>query len=476
MYSSSAPMAGRLPLRHLSLVRPIRRLASAASVGIALAVLGTPALLLAHAKLVRAVPGVGSVVVAPPSVISLWFSEKPEARFTKIELLDSTGTAVALGEVAGVPDERMAMSAAVVGTMANGRYTVSWRTAGADGHAITGKFTFTLDAPAAAAAPAPPDTQQTPPSAERIPNTVVSVSPSVFSTTARWVELVALLTLVGAVVFKLLVLPLAGFGPEQVADATDRARRLADAMLVLFVATTLWRLSSQADLLAGGPTGRVAAMISVARDTQWGHNWLTGATGTVVVILGLIVARGSAIGWPIAGLGLIAASLGEGLTGHAGALESNARVAMAADVVHVFGAGGWLGGLTVVFLCGLPAIARLDDAEKKRLGRELVRSYHRIALLCVSLVVLTGIVAACTRLSSLSELWTTPYGTVLFRKLVFVFVLFGFGWYHWRTVVKPEWGDDTRFRFTRSVVGELLVGGVVLAATAVLVATALATH
>ena len=72
-----------------------------------------------------------------------------------------------------------------------------------------------------------------------------------FTTTARWVELVALLTLVGAVVFKLLVLPLAGFGPEQVADATDRARRLADAVLVLFVVMTLWRLSSQADLSPG---------------------------------------------------------------------------------------------------------------------------------------------------------------------------------------------------------------------------------
>jgi putative copper export protein len=62
---------------------------------------------------------------------------------------------------------------------------------------------------------------------------------------------------------------------------------------------------------------------------------------------------------------------------------------------------------------------------------------------------------------------------MLFRKIIFVLVALGFGLYHWKSVVTPEWDDDTRFRFQRSGSGELIIGAVILAFTALLVATAL---
>jgi putative copper export protein len=61
-------------------------------------------------------------------------------------------------------------------------------------------------------------------------------------------------------------------------------------------------------------------------------------------------------------------------------------------------------------------------------------------------------------------------------KIALVVVLLLFGWYHRRTAVLPAWDGDTKFRFVRSAVGELLVGAVVLAVTAVLVGTALPTQ
>jgi copper transport protein len=435
----------------------------------ALAVLGTPALLLAHARLVKSTPADNARVTALPTALSLWFSEKPERRFTKIQLLDSGGNPVTLGAVASAAGDATGITIPIVGFLTDGRYTISWRTAGSDGHPTTGKLTFTIAVPAPTAQPvaAPPPA----PPQIAVPNTVLETTDTtVFSTSARWVELVALLTLIGAAVFPLYILPGAAFSPTETAEATDRARRLGNAVLLLFALTMAWRLSGQAGLIPGS---RSEAMLEVIRETQWGRAWLIGATGAVVVFLGLLISRSTFVGWVLAGIGVLAACLGEGLTGHAGALREHASLASAVDLTHLVAAGAWLGGLVAVLLCGLPATSRLDAAEQRRTGRQLVRAYHRTALLCVALVLITAGVAAWLRLASFDELWTTPYGSMLFRKTIFVLGVLAFGFYHWRYVVRPEWNDDTAFRFKRSATFELLAGAVVVAFTALLVATAL---
>ena len=433
--------------------------------------LGTPALLLAHARLVKSTPAATDRLVAVPTAVTLWFSERPETRFTKIELLDSAGTPVAVGAVARLADDAMAMTVPVTGSMANGLYTVSWRTAAADGHPLTGKFTFTLDVPAPVAVT---DTAKPVQAPTRIPNTALEVPEerTVFSTSARWAELVALITIIGAVVFRLFVLPGASLPTDQATEASDRARRLADAMLVLFLITTAWRVSAQAELIQGA-SGWWDAVRTVAFGTRWGRGWLVGACGAVIVAVGLMIAKRAAAGWIVAALALVAVALGEALSGHPAALPQNSGLAVGVDIAHVLGAGGWLGGLTAVLLCGLPSTSRLADPERNEAGRRMVRAYHTIAMQSVALVVITGVIAAFLRLASPSDLWMVPYGNVLFRKLVFVLGLVGFGWYHWRKVVIPAWDDDTGFRFKRSAAAELLVGVIVLALTAILVATAL---
>ena len=101
----------------------------------ALAVVVTPALFYAHARLVRSTPAVDGRVTAPPTAVSLWFSERPELRFTTIQLVDSAGAAIPLGAIAAVQGDAMAVTAPVTGAMTPGRYAVVWRTAASDGHA-----------------------------------------------------------------------------------------------------------------------------------------------------------------------------------------------------------------------------------------------------------------------------------------------------------------------------------------------------
>jgi putative copper export protein len=246
---------------------------------------------------------------------------------------------------------------------------------------------------------------------------------------------------------------------------------LAQAVLVLFAFATLWRLSAQADLIPA-MSSRTAAMTSVVRETQWGRGWLIGAFGVVAAAVGLLIARASMTGWLITGAGAVAMCLGEALTGHASAMP-RAPFAIGVDLVHVLGASGWVGGLAAVLVCGVPATRLTEDGPRRTAGQKLVRAYHRTAMLCVALVLISAVIAAWMRLGSFSALTGSAYGQILLVKIALAVGLLGFGWFHYRTVVQPEWSDDTDFRFKRSATLELIVGAGLLAATAMLISTAL---
>jgi putative copper export protein len=213
-------------------------------------------------------------------------------------------------------------------------------------------------------------------------------------------------------------------------------------------------------------------MLTVLHDTSWGRGWIVGAVGIAVAAVGLLMARSAPAEWVVTGIGAAAIAVSEGLTGHPAA-AANVPLAAVVDVTHLIGAGGWIGGLAAVALCGLAATRRFESAGGTTASHQLVRSFHRSAVVCVSIVLLTALAGAWLRLGSLSDLWTTGYGFVLLVKLLLVVVLLAFGWFHWKTAVIPEWTDDTRFRFRRSVALELVVGACIIAATAVLITTAL---
>jgi copper transport protein len=438
---------------------------------VALAVFLTPALLFAHAHLLRSSPASGAKLTTSPAGLSLWFSEKPEPSMTTIQLADSAGTAIALGKPAALDSN--GITVAIVGALKSGRYTVTWKTAASDGHPSSGKYDFSVAVSAPAVSPVIVD------SATRAESIVTrkSISNSLvvpdetptFSTAMRWAELVALLTAVGLVIFRLAVLPPSGWNAQLTANASARAVRLGRAVLLLFAITTLSRGLTEASLLPGYIGTRFNALFVLVQHTRWGMMWAVGVAGLIVAFAGLLFAEKTLSGWIVAAVGLVVVAVSEALTGHAGAVPHPAA-AIAADVAHLLGAGGWLGGLTAVLLCGLPAVRSLDEAKLNDAGGRLVRAYHGAAIECVVVVVLSAILAAWLRFPSVSALWTTPYGLALLRKTIFVLVILAFGFYHWRRVVIPTWTSHTLSRFRRTAIAELLFGAVVVALTAYLIA------
>jgi len=441
-----------------------------ATVLAALALLATPLLLYAHAHLLRSSPAADSRLDAPPKSLTLWFSEQPEVRFTSIQLVDTAGAPVSLGAVAALVADPSAVTVPVSGRLSRGRYTLIWRTAAADGHATSGRFSFSvLNVPMDTSRAVVPPAQPPNPGA----NSVVQVAPTAsFSTAVRWAELMSVITMVGAIIFRLVVVPGARWSDELTAEAAERARRLAQAALTLFVITTLMRVIAESALVPSVDGGRMAAVLTVVQDTRWGHGWAVGAAGAIVLIIGLVVARASVGGWLAAAVGVVAVCTGDALTGHSGA-SPHLALAVAADLTHYLGAGGWIGGLVAVLLSGLPSLRVIAEAERSEAGSRLVRAYHGSAIECVALVVISAIVAAWLRLSSIGQLRTTTYGGLLLLKIALVIVILLFGWYHWRRVVMPQWDADTKFRFQRTAAMELIVGAIVLGVTAVLVSTPL---
>ena len=450
----------------MSVQTQLRNLAAkAAALVLALvALLATPAALLAHTHLVRSEPAANARLAASPASIELWFSEAPELKMTSLDLLDSAGTRIALGAVGG---SGVHLTAPIVGTLAPGRYTVVWKTAAADGHVSDGRFFFVVAASPAAAAAAP----SVAPPAANVPNTVVETTPvATLPNAIRWAEYMALFIVLGAIVFRLVVLPRAAWPDAAAAEAADRARRFAQYALMLFLITTLMRLSAQSDLVPFGD-GRLAKMLLVVRNTHWGLGWAIGGAGVVVAGFGLSLARRGPAGWGIAAVGAIAMSVGESLTSHATSAVRYQPLAVATDFVHVAAAGAWLGGLALVLLAGFPSLA--STGEPDAAGSRLVRSFHQSAVESVTLVLASAIVSAWLRVGSWSDFADTLYGRVLFRKIVIAVIVLAIGAYHWRKTVVPDWVSSTSSRFRRTAIVELLVAAVVLGFTAVLVSSSL---
>ena len=447
----------------MSVQRQLRNLSALAVLAL-VALLATPHALLAHTKLVRSTPASNARLAASPPTIDLWFSEAPMLQMTSIELLDSAGTRLPIGHVGG---SGVHLSVPLDRTLAPGRYTVVWKTAADDGHVSDGRFFFTVASPQQAATPA----LGAQVSAPQVPNTVVeTTSVATLPNAVRWAEFVALFIVLGAVVFRLVVLARAGWNDIARTDAADRARRYAQAFLMLFLITTLMRLSAESDLVPFGD-GRMTKMLLVVRNTHWGMGWAVGGIGVVVAAVGLWLARRGLAGWGIAAVGAIAMSVSETLTSHATSATRYQPLAVATDFVHIAAAGAWLGGLAIVLLAGLRSLDK--TGEPQAAGSRLVRSFHQSAVECVTLVLVSAIVSAWLRMGSWTDFTATLYGRVLFRKIVFAVLVLAVGAYHWRQAVVPDWTESTLKRFRRTTILELLLTAIVLAATAVLVSSAL---
>lgn len=288
---------------------------------------------------------------------------------------------------------------------------------------------------------------------------------------ARWLTYLAALGLTGAAAFWMLVQVRVRPGLAGEAAPVLERRTLAVARIlagVLLIAAIL-RLLGQAQSLLEPGESLTWDLIQTLLGTGWGRAWLFQAGLALFTVLVLMMVRNAA---PLVILAPFIAMVGP-LTGHA--TESPLGLAWGTTLhgVHQLGGGIWLGTLSMILLAGYGATRRLDPELRHQAIAALVSGFSPIALVGVGVAVLVGVLLAWQYVGSWSALAATRYGRILAVKVALLLLTAMLGAWNWRRV-RPRLGDAAgSAALYRSATLELVVGSLLLLATAFLTGTAM---
>lgn len=461
----------------------------------------------AHDGLRRSVPAKGAVLDEAPRELRLTFTRAVDASLARIELIDAAGGAVDVAAPMPDADEPNVLVVAVTGPLRAGAYTVRWRIVGSDGHPVQGTFGFEIAEGAKGIEPpgvgdgspegagvdgAPASQSRAEVESAMVPTQAGAVHGTDHSSSARrpfdvtspayvairWFTFLCLIGLIGTVTFRAVVLGAVARRGGPVASvveaANDRARVIGMALGWALLVAGGFRLVAQVYALGGFEAGLVGTLLA---GTAWGRGWILQVAATAMALMGLGAARGRGerAGWGAAAFAAAVLAVTPALSGHAVASRGRVVVAIAADALHVIGAGGWLGTLALVVAAGIPAALRLNGQLRGPAVASLVGAYSPAALCFAAVLAATGLYASVLHVGSLAALFESSYGRTLLAKLAAIAVVFGLGAYNFLRV-KPALGDSVEIpRLRRSSTTELAAGVIVLVATALLVATPPAT-
>ncbi len=218
------------------------------------------------------------------------------------------------------------------------------------------------------------------------------------------------------------------------------------AALVWLVLTGAELVYTLSDILAIPVSDlSVRILISFVWDISQGRALLLVMAGAAIIAVASRMVL-SVTGAAILTLIGIAATLPPVFTGHSAA-AGNHQVAVSSLLWHVVAAVLWAGGLIALLLARHLAPPALTRA----VGR-----YSRLALVCVIVVALSGLLNAFSRLGQGG--WSSPYGVEALAKVGALVLLVGLGWWHRRATL-PALEQGRRGAFRRLAAVELVLFG-----------------
>jgi copper transport protein len=405
-----------------------------------LVALAFPAVAAAHATLDQTLPQYGTRVERSPKVVQLRFDQSVDALPNAIRVYSARGRVLS-GQTVTSADKRTISTP--VQALRRGGYTVRWRAVSADGHVVSGVFTFGVRA----AAPAATDA-------------FGSGGPTTSEHVVRWLYFLALALLAGGLGFRLLVVrgPL---GPR----AQRRFYLLlgVGAVGALEVGTLAFLLRAEDALQL--PFGDfLYGDLSPLAKTRFGTAFVAMTLGyalvAALVFLAWLTDRERLL-WPAFLLAIGFAS-GLSLSGHSAVDAGSSWLSQLADWLHLAAASLWVGGLIQLAFVIWPL-----EPELRR--RSFLR-FSKLATVLIVVLLAAGTYLSVLRLPHVSDLWSAGYGRVLLVKLGLVSLALLWGAAH-HFLVRPrlERGGPLFAGLPRSLAGESAVGMAILLAAAVLV-------
>ncbi len=105
--------------------------------------LAAAALVSAHMAYSKSMPAKDATVTESPEQLQVWFTQEPEPAVSRLSL-EGPGGGIPIGETQTGGGKSLV--AAIPSPLEPGTYTVSWRSAGDDGHVQRGDFSFAVRA------------------------------------------------------------------------------------------------------------------------------------------------------------------------------------------------------------------------------------------------------------------------------------------------------------------------------------------
>jgi copper transport protein len=450
------------------------------------AMLAPPAAASAHATLEGTSPQRGATVKEEPGAVAFRFSEPVEGNFGAVRVFDVEGERVDEGDAFHPGGEGSRLGVDLRPGLADGSYTATYRVVSADGHIVSGGYVFSIGR----AGRAPEETV-----AELVASGGAGTVNGIGIGISRGVQYAALAVGLGALAFVLLAWLPALRSPGFTGGSVGRAvggfgRRLR---LILIAASLAGALSALTAIVfeaaqAAGVSVGTALDRTILREelgTRFGTVW--GITALAWVLLGAMTTPAlrklspARVGVLLLPLSFIV--LEPALSGHP-STQSPVALLFPANVLHVVAMAVWSGGLASLLLI-LPAATReLEAPDRSRLLAATLARVSPLALLCVAVILLTGVGQAYAYVRDLDNLLDTAYGrAVLIKFVLLVAALIPLGAYNrYRSVPvlkRIAAGGETPGRagllLRRALRGEVALLVVVLGVTAALAGYAPAT-
>jgi copper transport protein len=463
-----------------------------------------PASASAHAVLKGTEPASGGVLKREPDQIGFKFSEPVEGKFGAIRIYDRNAKRVESGDAFHPGGEGSSLAAHLKPGLGKGTYTATYRVISADGHPVSGGLVFSIGKPGATGATV---SQLL---AER--QSAGHVTQVAFGV-ARGFQYASIALAIGSLFFLLAIwMPglasVAGSGREWQLASERFAARLRGLLIFSFVAGIA---SGALGIVFQGATAAGVSFWSaldsaIVRDvlaTRFGTVWairllvwvvLSAAAVTLlssrrmpvlrpasVGATGLALSRGLApLGLALIAMPLAFLAISPALAGHA-SLQSPSAVLFPANVLHVLAISIWSAGLVMLVVVLPAATRRLERPDRTRLLAAVLARFSTVALVAVTVILLTGLVQSWFEIRHLDNLLHTAFGRAALIKFgILVGPLAGLGTYNRqrmlprlkRIAASGEPPGEAGFAVRRALRLEVALIAVVLGVTAALVSYA----
>jgi putative copper export protein len=290
----------------------------------------------------------------------------------------------------------------------------------------------------------------------------------------RWLAYLSSLALIGSCVFAALLPRWRADDDDETAlaaRALDRVWRVAVGAAILLLGAHLLRAYGQVRSFLDPiePTTWDVAQ-PVLFQTTWGRGWIAQvAAAALSVVIASLAPRRAPSGLALLGTAALAVACASPLTGHAVEHPWGITLGVGLHALHLIGGGVWLGSLFSVAACGLAGGAPKRPADHAAIAR-MISVFSPVALTGAGLAVGAGLLIAYAYIGDLASLWGSTYGRTLLVKTALLAVTMALGAWNWRRV-SPRLGEAGATReLSRSATIELVIGALLLATTAVLVA------